>query len=195
MASTPRSDATPAPRGRSEVTAAILSAARDLFAHRGYAAVSVRDLAEAAGVNHGLVHRHFGSKEAVLRAVLQSMFSEVGAEAQGALDPDAPDFIRRLFPVAALREQDWRILMRAVLDGFDFRDAGFSFPITGAVLRHVIAQQGSDGVEARERAAAIIAGGIGWLLLEPYLTVTLDMPESHPGDRLDRISRLFQTLA
>lgn len=195
MARTPKTVAAPAPRGRTEVTAAILDAARTLFASRGYAAVSVRDLAEAAGVNHGLVHRHFGSKEAVLRAVLQGMFSEVGAEAQGALDPDAPDFILRLFPVAARREQDWRILMRAVLDGFDFRDAGFSFPITGAVLRHVITQQGGDSREARERAAAIIAGGIGWLLLEPYLTVTLDLPDADPDARLDRISELFQTLA
>lgn len=56
-----------APRGRSEVQAAIVQAARALFAEKPYADVTTRAIAQAANVNLGLLHRHFGSKEAVVR--------------------------------------------------------------------------------------------------------------------------------
>ena len=53
-----------APRGDSAVTRkVILAAARDLFATHGVDGVSVRQIAAAAGVNHALVHRYFGTKE------------------------------------------------------------------------------------------------------------------------------------
>ncbi|MGE7435164.1 MULTISPECIES: TetR/AcrR family transcriptional regulator [Kitasatospora] len=43
--------------------AAILDAARACFAERGYARATIRDIARRAGVTHGLVMRHFSSKE------------------------------------------------------------------------------------------------------------------------------------
>src|SRR5216684_4930528 len=67
------------PQGREAVMAAVLDAAMTLFAARGPASVSVRDIAAAAGVNHALVHRHFGSKQAVLRAVLERAAHELAA--------------------------------------------------------------------------------------------------------------------
>jgi AcrR family transcriptional regulator len=50
--------------------AAIRIAAMDLFAERGYAGVTVRQIAAAAGVSPALVIHHYGSKEK-LRAVLE----------------------------------------------------------------------------------------------------------------------------
>ena len=49
--------------GRDEVVAAVLEAASELFAARGPAATSIRDIAAKSNVNHGLVFRHLGSKE------------------------------------------------------------------------------------------------------------------------------------
>jgi len=46
--------------------AAILDAAREVFTERGYARGTVREIARRAGVTHGLVMRHFGSKEQLL---------------------------------------------------------------------------------------------------------------------------------
>jgi AcrR family transcriptional regulator len=43
--------------------AAILDAARSTFAERGYARATIREIARRAGVTHGLVMRHFDSKE------------------------------------------------------------------------------------------------------------------------------------
>jgi AcrR family transcriptional regulator len=46
--------------------AAILDAAREVFAERGYARATIREIARRAGVTHGLVMRHFGTKEQLL---------------------------------------------------------------------------------------------------------------------------------
>lgn len=58
-----------------------------LFAERGVDAVSVRDVATAAGVSPGLVVHHFGTKEALREAVddhvmslLEAMLAAAGAE-------------------------------------------------------------------------------------------------------------------
>jgi AcrR family transcriptional regulator len=49
----------------------ILDAAEGLFAERGIGATSLRAVIAAAGVNLAAVHYHFGSKEALLAAVVQ----------------------------------------------------------------------------------------------------------------------------
>ncbi|MFO7557486.1 MAG: helix-turn-helix domain-containing protein, partial [Desulfobacterales bacterium] len=55
------------PHGRDEVVTALIRAAAELFSEKGVEAVSLRKIAVRAGVNHGLIHRHFGSKEALRR--------------------------------------------------------------------------------------------------------------------------------
>ncbi len=49
---------------------AILEAARAAFAERGYARATIRDIARRAGITHGLVMRHFGSKEQLFIAAM-----------------------------------------------------------------------------------------------------------------------------
>lgn len=51
--------------------AAILEAARTQFAELGYAAVSVRGIARAVGVDSSLVHHYYGSKEGMFAAAMQ----------------------------------------------------------------------------------------------------------------------------
>lgn len=181
--------------GREATVAAVERAARKLFAERGYTGVSVRDIAEEAGVNHGLIHRHFGSKEGVLHTVLQGMFVDVGTLALGKSSPSDPDFLAQLYPLVAQRRTDWQILMRAVLDGFDFKSAGFRFPLTNAVLAHVVSRRGALDRDARVRAAAIVAGGLGWLLLEGYLTPVLGLEGSAPKTLQADVARLLSRLA
>jgi AcrR family transcriptional regulator len=50
--------------------AAILEAARQVFTERGYARATIREIARRAEVTHGLVMRHFGTKERLLIAAL-----------------------------------------------------------------------------------------------------------------------------
>lgn len=58
-------------RNAERTTAAILMAAQQLFASRGYTTTGVREVAAAAGVNSALVRRYFGSKEGLLRAAVE----------------------------------------------------------------------------------------------------------------------------
>lgn len=51
--------------------AALMRAARRLFAHQGYDATSVRQITREAGANLGAVTYHFGSKQALYHAVLE----------------------------------------------------------------------------------------------------------------------------
>ncbi|HYL51530.1 MAG TPA: helix-turn-helix domain-containing protein [Acidimicrobiia bacterium] len=53
---------------------AILRAAAEVFAHAGYAATSVDDIAAAAGITKLIVYRHFEAKEMLYRAVLEQVF-------------------------------------------------------------------------------------------------------------------------
>jgi AcrR family transcriptional regulator len=52
----------------------ILHAAAEVFAHAGYAATSVDDIAAAAGITKLIVYRHFEAKETLYRAVLEQVF-------------------------------------------------------------------------------------------------------------------------
>ncbi|TVZ04762.1 TetR/AcrR family transcriptional regulator [Trebonia kvetii] len=63
-----RPDRQPAKRRRDPEAsrAAILQATRDVFNERGYAHATIREIARRAGVTHGLVMRHFGTKEQLL---------------------------------------------------------------------------------------------------------------------------------
>jgi AcrR family transcriptional regulator len=48
----------------------ILDAAIDLFAEKGFAGSSMRDIAKAAGLSEGALYRHYAGKDALLEAVL-----------------------------------------------------------------------------------------------------------------------------
>ncbi|MBF6328846.1 TetR family transcriptional regulator [Nocardia transvalensis] len=50
--------------------AAILGAAQELFAERGFERATVRDIAGRAGVNQALLFRYFGSKDELFRAAI-----------------------------------------------------------------------------------------------------------------------------
>ena len=54
----------------------ILSAATDLIAELGWAAVTTRRIAERAEVNNALVHYYFGTKDALLLEAAAAMFTE-----------------------------------------------------------------------------------------------------------------------
>jgi AcrR family transcriptional regulator len=55
----------------------LLDAARRRFANDGYAATTVRDIAEEAGVNVALINRYFTSKEGLFEACLRHASTEL----------------------------------------------------------------------------------------------------------------------
>jgi AcrR family transcriptional regulator len=79
--------------------AALVNAARELFAERGYAGVGTEEIVQRAGVTRGALYHHFTDKEDLMRAVLHDLSSEL-AEASAT---------------AALKETDqWQQILAAV---------------------------------------------------------------------------------
>jgi AcrR family transcriptional regulator len=82
--------------------AQLAEAAAELFGRHGYHAVSVQDIARAAGVTGPAVYRHFGSKQDVLAHVLLGcleVFGQVSAEALA--DSDGVEALRQLLDAVA----------------------------------------------------------------------------------------------
>ncbi len=65
----------PATRDAELTRARILEAAFERFVDRGFAAVTMRELAEASGVTKSLIHHHFGNKEGLWDAVKEMAFA------------------------------------------------------------------------------------------------------------------------
>ena len=81
---------------RSRATrAALIGAARPLFAERGYAHVSADEIVAAAGLTRGALHHHFKDKHGLFRAVFEQVERELGAEIQARMD-EAPDVITKM---------------------------------------------------------------------------------------------------
>ena len=84
------------PRPSRNLDRALLAAGRALFPSRGCAGLSIREVAEAADVNLGMFHYHFKSREAYLRALLQTMYEEMYSQLSFEAD-------EKLGPLEALR--------------------------------------------------------------------------------------------
>lgn len=79
--------------------AALVAAARELFADRGYGGVGTEEIVQRAGVTRGALYHHFTDKEDLMRAVLHDLAREL-AEASAT---------------AALKEADqWQQILAAV---------------------------------------------------------------------------------
>jgi AcrR family transcriptional regulator len=105
-----------------ESRTAILDAAEQLIASKGFTATTIKRIADAAGVNTALLYYYFGDKEGVYRAVVERLLDQLIAMGTTALSSDAD-------PVAAVRAiiagqarllsstPSWiRILARELLD-------------------------------------------------------------------------------
>ncbi|XVV09545.1 TetR family transcriptional regulator [Actinoplanes sp. CA-131856] len=86
----------PAPRRTRDPVrkqAAILTAARAVFAERGYENATIREIARRAGVTHGLVVLHFSSKEQLFVAATTP---DPKALFKGVLDDDVAKLPERI---------------------------------------------------------------------------------------------------
>ena len=109
----------PKTRNAERTKAAIIGAARLLLAERDFSAVSIRDIAQAAGVSHGLVQHHFGTRERLIAAIVQNEIDELAARPR-ALPAGASDLERLRVELKAgmTRFRDYALLItRAELAG------------------------------------------------------------------------------
>src|SRR5699024_11673721 len=101
------------PTGRDEIRSAVLSAARRLYSERG-PHVPLRDIADAANVNVGLIHRHIGRKDALITAVMQDAVRFGAARLENTYD--AGRAVRGMLLGASSHPEISRLLAWLALD-------------------------------------------------------------------------------
>jgi AcrR family transcriptional regulator len=85
----------------------ILAAAVRVFARDGYHTSRVGDIAEEAGVAHGLLYHYFGSKEEVLETVFGENWSDLLARFRAVEQTDEPAD-EKLRGIAKILLRTWR---------------------------------------------------------------------------------------
>ncbi len=138
-----------------------------MFVETGSTDISVRQVAARAGVNHGLVHRHFGTKRELLGAVLGHLAQRLADASVGDLD-DLGGIFRALQP-----SPYWRLLSHLLVEGDLTPEMQSSFP-TMKVLIESFRRGQEEGridpaLDPRIVAAGSAALGLGWMFFEPFL--------------------------
>jgi len=131
------------PPGDRDTRAAILTAARSLFAELGYDKASIRAIARRAGVDAALVHHYYGTKDDLLAAALRLPFEPAGLVLAAMENPDrigetlAREFFA-LWESPAVREQ-MLALARAAL----------THPVAAEKLRGIVTRESLGPIAAR----------------------------------------------
>jgi AcrR family transcriptional regulator len=153
----------------------ILDAAVRVFARKGYHASRVGDIAEEAGVAHGLLYHYFASKEQLLETVFRETWSELleAFARVAASDEPAREQLRQ---VGAILLRSWRRdpdLVRVLV-----REVGRSQTLPkrvdeiGAVFRSIeqIVARGQAEGELRADVEPRLAAWIFYGAIEEILT-------------------------
>jgi AcrR family transcriptional regulator len=106
-----------------DTSAALLEAARDLFASRGYDGASIRAITERAGVSLGAVTYHFGGKELLYHRVLETFIDPLRERVVEAAAEDGPPLdrieaiVRALFQQYAAQPTMPRLILQQIASG------------------------------------------------------------------------------
>ena len=157
----------------------ILDAAIRVFAQHGYHGSRVGDIAEDAGVAHGLLYHYFASKDEVLRAIFVENWGELIARfrAVEASDEPAPE---KLEGIAKILLRTWRndaalvtVMVREVARSPHIQERVDEVREAFAIVQRIIEEGQAAGVFRRDLdarlASWVVYGGLeevltGWVL-------------------------------
>ncbi len=184
------------PYGKEEVKKAIIQSAATLFSEKGVDAVSLRMIADHAGVNHGLIHRHFGSKEMLRRETQEKLSADVRSEIG---EPD--DLMEILFrALKVIREHDkfWRVMARTLLDDRDHGEIQRDFPFVRKLVQRVASEQKAGrittAVDAKSIVASFLAYGLGMMVFKGYILPAVDLEKDPSDEVIEKLNLQLLTL-
>jgi AcrR family transcriptional regulator len=157
----------------------ILDAAVRVFATKGYHTSRVGDIAEEAGIAHGLLYHYFKSKEEVLQTVFRENWSQL-LEAFTRIEASDESPLDQLGAIAKVLLRSWRdqpdlvrVMVREVARSPQLHGQVDEIRAVFVVIQRVIERGQADGsfrpeVDAR-LASWIFYGGLeelltGWVL-------------------------------
>jgi AcrR family transcriptional regulator len=161
----------------------VLDAATRLFVGRGPASVSLRDIAEEANVNLGLLHRHFGSKSELISAAVQQLVDSFGSSTGDLFaSAEMPNELAGLVTAPSHAYVAYaRMLAWLLLDGTNTETLEASHPTIARLVQR-LAADGLGEEDARCVGTVVAALALGWLSFAPFLRAAThvdDVPPEH----------------
>jgi TetR/AcrR family fatty acid metabolism transcriptional regulator len=157
----------------------LLGAAVRVFARRGYHGSRVGDIAEEAGVAHGLLYHYFSSKEQVLQTVFRENWGELLDRFREVEATDEPSG-DKLAGIAKILLRTWRndadlvtVMVREVARSPHLQEQVDEVREAFAIVQRVIEEGQAEGSFRRDLdprlASWILYGGLeeiltGWVL-------------------------------
>lgn len=196
----------------SDTPGRILDTAEELFASRGIAATSLRELTRAAQVNLAAVHYYFGSKEALLDAVIERRAAVVNRDRLAELErlcecaggePSVEEILRAFIlaghePNQALAERGQslsRLLARIHAQKPELVEALMRKHFGQVMRRFVEALQRATPEVPAEEVTHRFRLSLGCLLHFFSANFDLDSIPGHPVQARDEVSLTRQLIA
>lgn len=125
-----------------------------LFAERGYAALTMRQIATGLGVSTGTLYHYFESKEVLFQKMLESLAERDVTDAVALLTENAPaaDQLAQLLSFIESREAYFRSLLFIAMDYFRNRPEDGALPADSPVA--TIVQNYKRALASRTNLAA-----------------------------------------
>jgi AcrR family transcriptional regulator len=185
---------------RAATERAMLDAAERLFSDRGFETVSVRAIAQAAGVSHALVHRYLGSKQEIYRAVMRRN-EDLIRDAAGATE-DLGEAISLMLREGLINRRPYlRLAAHSALHGLPYDTGIVSFSAVQRLIELAEARASRAGrvegidVEPRFAIAAIVALNLGWASMEAWLVKAAGLEGLDEEALVARLERVMLYLA
>jgi AcrR family transcriptional regulator len=187
------------PQGREENIAALVRAAEELFTEFGPANVSLRKIAERAGVNYGLLYQYVGTRDDLLRLVYRTLSENAAANIRGAQDFSSG--------LAAMRSRGpgtyQRLLAWTLLEGHDPQSFLGLSPAMQELVKstaHELELKGYDDVDATVVVGLAMVIDMGWRMFGEFWTVALGLNANREefervlGRLVDHLPEVLATL-
>ncbi|MDG2332742.1 MAG: TetR/AcrR family transcriptional regulator [Myxococcota bacterium] len=179
--------------GSEAVRAALIEAAGHLLGEIGPRNVSVREIAQRAGVNHGQIHHYFGGKRGLLEAAIRELAREHYANSLALAGGEA-------IPAPLSLSEDrgfFRALCQSVMDGdIDLVRAVESdnqLSVPRRVLRQIREQNpDADPLELKARFSILSAMELGWVAFEELMFLNADVQGSEREELRGAVKRLME---
>jgi TetR/AcrR family transcriptional regulator, repressor for neighboring sulfatase len=176
-----------------DTRALLLEATVEMAKSVGLDSITVRDVAQRAGVNHGLVHRYFGSKAALIDAAVAQLSAELHrGNPEGRTSATTFDMLLRQPEIAQL-------VARACLDPEP--DILRAAAPPRARLDEIVAPIGraltAAGVTLDPYVANALASAalLGWVFFRPLLKHGFGLPPDADKQLRDALAKLDALLS
>jgi TetR/AcrR family transcriptional regulator, repressor for neighboring sulfatase len=185
------------PRGRDQITDAIIEATIELCKTGGPDKVTLRRVAEQANVNYGLVHRHFGTKAAVITAAMRRAHERSFHDLVEASE-DLATALRRILLEGSntlSRVMAWGTLQDELENVLPAEESALVLTgLSDLAAKDLTEESAADSLSQRAFVGTLVAALLGWRLFEPYLVRGLHLEEYDRSEIYKAILPILQGL-